>query len=763
MTTGPEDTGYEPRQRNAPRALLRQIRDIMAAETKPQARLDRLVRTIAANLVVDVCSIYVRRADDSLELFATVGLRESAIHRTRLQLNEGLVGWVARHRQPLKTADAPAHEAFSYRAEVGEENLKTFLGVPIVRAGQSIGVLVVQSIARREFFDDDVEVAQTVATILAEIVSSGAVLEEQALDDVAQVLARAIDMRGAGVVEGIAIGVVAKRDPNITVRQTFSVDVSAELQRLKDALATVRKSVDDMLAASAAARGVTREVLEVFRLFAYDRGWARRLEERVLSGLVAEVAVEQVRDENRQRMRSVGDPYLQERLHDLEDLSRRLLRVLIGAASVAEEIPDRAIFVTDTLGPAELLDLPRGRLAGLVVASAATTSHAAIIARGLGIPMVAGIAEIVEKAAHGDTILIDGSTGDVHLRPLPEVHATFTEKVRLRSVTRAHFASLRDLPAVTQDGVRIDLQMNAGLIEDLAHLDESGASAIGLFRTELQFLLGRSLPSAAAQRAFYTRVLDLAGDRPVVFRTTDLGSDKQAGYMHGPREANPAMGWRGLRMAIDRSGLIRTQIRALLAAGADRKLAMMLPLVSTRRELLAAQAIIDKEVTRVRRLGRAAPAEFRVGAMIEIPSAAWRVADIAAACDFVTIGGNDLAQFFFAADRDNSRVSERYDAMFVSFLSFLGRTISEAKSVGKPIGFCGEQAADPLMAMALIGLGIERLSVAASAIGPLKAMVRGINRGVLAAEVERLLAMGRGSLREPLRAFAELHRIPVMR
>ena len=751
MERGPGDTGYDRRLRPAPRALLKSLRQIMAeGSIGAQNRLDQVVRAIAANLVGDVCSIYVRRADDSLELFASEGLNPGAIHVTRLSMNEGLVGWVAKNKLPLQVQDAKTHNAFAYREETGEDALNGFLGVPIIRSGQVLGVLVIQNRTRRVYTEDELEVAQTVATVLAEIVSTGELLEQADLEDVEALLHKPESAHGTPIVPGIAKGYVFRREPRLKAHPTFATDVSAEKQKLEDAIAEVQKSVDDMIAADRKFAGATLEVLEVFRLFAYDKGWARKMTEKVLAGLTAESAVEQVQEENRKRMREVKDPYLRERFHDLEDLTRRLLRTLTGqGAAGVEEIPDDAILLADSLGPAELLELHSPKLKGLVVAEAASTSHAAIVARSLGVPMVSGVEEIVDQAIAGDPVIIDGSSGDVHLRPLDSIIEAFEEKSRLRGEALAHYRTLKNLPAATLDGVEVKLHMNAGLHIDIAHLEETGAAGVGLFRTELQFLLGQSLPTAAEQETLYRQVMDDAGDKPVVFRTADIGSDKRAGYMTGPREANPAMGWRGLRVSLDRQGLMRTQIRALLSAAGGRPLHFMFPLAATRQEIIAAKELVDKEVERYRkRVGP--PPELRIGAMIEIPSAAWQIRQIAAECDFLSIGGNDLAQFFFAADRDCESVSHRYDPLSPPFISFLARTVKEARAAGKPLGYCGEQAADPLMALALLGIGIEALSVPPSSIGPIKAMVRSVKFSELRDEVNRLVNSGSFAMREEL-------------
>jgi phosphotransferase system enzyme I (PtsP) len=736
----------------------------MAEESDAQTRLDHLTAAIARNMVADVCSIYVRRSDDMLELFATQGLNREAVHQTRLSWNEGLVGLVARTGRPINLRRAGQHPDFSYRPETGEDQLNAFLGVPIIRSGKVIGVLTIQNTTTRAYAEEEIEASQMVATVLAEIISSEKFLTEREVAEVEELIHGPEYVTGTAIVPGLAHGTAYLLTPKRGKRDIFAADLAAERKRLLEALAGLQKSVDDMMAKDRALTHISREVLEVYRLFAYDRGWAKRLEEKIMAGLNAEAAVEQVQTENRSQMRAASDPYLRERLHDLDDLSRRLLRMLRGE-DLSHRLPDNAIVLAETLGPAELLELDRHKLAGLVLGEASSNSHAAIVARSLRVPMVGGLYDIIDRAEEGDEILLDGSTGDTFLRPTSEAIETFEEKARVRSEELERFARSKDEPARTRDGVLVSIEMNAGLPMDIPMIAEVGASGVGLFRTELQFLVGHTLPSATEQTKTYKEVFDAANGARIVFRTADLGSDKRAGYMHGPVEANPAMGWRGLRLAIDREGLLRIQIRALINAANGRPLSVLLPLVTEAREFARARAIIEKEFERCQKIGEAMPETFELGAMVEIPAAAWGVREVAEQADFLSVGGNDLAQFFFAADRESEMVSARYDYLSVPFVSFLRHIVREAEAVDTPVGYCGEQATDPLMALVLVGLGFERISVPASSVLPLKEMIRGVDRKALTERIDRFLAEPRGeqSLRERVRDLANELKIPVLK
>lgn len=732
--------------------LLRTMHDALAVAESAQERLDKLTQVIARHVDSDVCSIYLRLPSDELELYSTEGLNREAVHKTRLNWGEGLVGVVAQTKRPLVTSDAPLHPNFAYRPETGEDPLHSFLGVPLIRSGKSLGVLVLQNLASRRYTDEEVGAAQAVATLLAEIAASGELFDPSTTEDVGAMLHRPEQLVGAGIVAGVAFGRAAFHEPPTPKHKVFSKNAGAETERLEAGLIALQASVDALLA-NTALEAAPREVLETYRLFAYDRGWKERMRAAAMSGLTAEAAVEQVQAENRARMSQVKDPYLRERMHDLDDLSNRLLRHLTGRSAVASDLPNEAILIARTLGPAELLEYDRSKLKGLILGEASATSHVAIVARALAIPLVAGFDNAISLAEQGDEIVIDGELGDVHIRPTTEIVSSFREKHALQSEQQAAFAAERDLPSVTTDGVTIALFMNVGIPLDMAHLDGTGAAGVGLFRTELQFLIGAQLPRAGAQQKLYGDILEKAGGKPVVFRTADLGGDKAAAYMKRNAEANPAMGWRGMRMAVDRPGLFRPQIRALIASAAGKELNVLFPMITVVSEILAARELLDRELELRSRRGRDMPKSIRLGAMIETPAAAWRIGEIASHVDFLSIGGNDLMQFYFAADRESELMNGRFDPIEPGFLSFMARIASAARGARKPLTFCGEQAADLLTAAALIGVGVTRFSTPASAIGPLRRLVRSIDAASVSKWVSDRFDEPQRPLRRDLEAF----------
>src|SRR6201996_5564595 len=714
-----------------PRLLLRRLREIMAEQTSAQMRLGKLVTVIASNMVAEVCSIYLRRAGKVLELFATEGLRREAVHNTRLKEGEGLVGLVG------ETAEAV--------------NLS---GAPIVRGGQVFGVLTVQNKAERIYAEEEVEALQTVAMVLAEVVAQGGFFNVAELDEPELRVDRPRKFVGDGLSEGVACGRVVLQGPSVRVERMIADNPNAELKRLEDAIGGLRESVDEMLSSSELdLTGEGREVIEAYRLFAYDQGWRQRMRDAVRTGLTAEAAVERVQDETRLRVQRLGDPILRERAHDFDDLARRLLRHLTGDSG-HQALPRDAILVARNMGPAELLDYGREKLLGLALEDAAATSHVAIVARSMGLPLVSSLEGIADSARAGNAIVLDGETGEAHLRPPTEIITAFEEKCALRQQMQARFAAIRDLPAVTKDGVPIRLMVNAGLEFDMPHLNESGADGIGLYRTELQFMLGETMPRLADQCAFYKSILDAAGEKPVVFRTLDLGGDKVLPYARWEREENPALGWRAIRIALDRPALLRYQVRALLQASSGRTLRILLPMVSNVDEFNRGRALIDRELERARLMNHARPTRGLGGAMLEVPALAFMLPQLMRSADFVSIGSNDLFSLAFAVDRTNPRVARRYDNLNPASLTMIRLIVQSAAENSGDLSLCGEMAGRPLDAMAVLGLGIRTLSMQPGQIGPIKVMIRSLHLGEVSAFVDRLCGRIEPSLRTRLSAFA---------
>jgi phosphotransferase system enzyme I (PtsP) len=707
--------------------MLGRLRAIMAEEGGGQTRLDRITRLIAEEMRAEVCSIYLFRDSDTLELCATEGLKAESVHETRLRLGEGLVGRVAKSGNVINTDDAPAARGFRYMPETGEEAYSSFVGVPIQRLGEMLGVLVTQSKQARQFTEEEVYALEVVAMVLAEMAELGAFVGEGAA--MKALHSQPVMFRGTSAQEGTARGHVWLHEPRVVVTNPIAEDPVREMERLHEALETLRVGVDRMLDSAQDGDKDQLDVLEAYRMFANSRGWMRRMEANIDSGLSAEAAVEKEQSAARARMVQVNDSYLRERLHDLDDLSNRLLRILTGQGQqTGAEMPADPILVARNIGPADLLDYGRS-LRGIVLEEGAVGSHAAIVARALAIPLVIRAERITTEALNGDSILVDGDQGLAHLRPDDAVTAAFRDKMAMHAKAQERYTSIRDKPAKTLCGTHITLKMNAGLMADLPSLESSGADGVGLFRTELQFLVRSHMPRRAELSALYGRVMDAAKGRRVVFRTLDIGSDKVLPYMKAADEPNPAMGWRAVRVALEKPGMMRMQLQALIRGAQGRPLSVMFPFVAQYAEFRAARAEMDKAMERERILGHPLPSEIELGAMLETPSLAFAPDAFYNEVDFVSVGGNDLKQFFFAADRENERVRRRYDTLDMSYLNFLEGIVFRCATLGTRLSFCGEDAGRPVEAACLSALGFRTLSMRPASVGPVKSILRRSNLG----------------------------------
>ncbi len=739
------------------REILRRLHDVMASKASAQTKLNAVVATVAEQLHSEVVSIYLLR-DGVLELFATKGLAQAAVHVTRLAMGEGLTGVIAATREPLNLAEARAHPDFAYKPETGEEIFHSFAGVPIIRREASVGVLCVQHVDPRQYDDVEIEVLQTVAMVLAELIAGAGLIDDVAAARARSAASGSVRLAGLKLVDGLARGTAVFHQPRVVIEHTVADDIEAERARVYGAFARMREQIDGMMSQAEFAGGDSADVLETYKMFAYDEGWSRRINEAIDTGLTAEAAIERVQQRTRARMRSIADPYLRERLTDLDDLSNRLIRIVSGQLGSAARsgLAGDTIVLARNLGPAELLEYDRRVLKGVVLEEGSLTAHVTIVARAMGVPVVGRVRDLRTTIADGDELLLDGGAGTVLVRPSAAMVTSFAATSALKARRQAEFAKLRDLPAVTRDGTRVTLMMNAGLAGDAAALAATNADGIGLFRTEFQFLVSATLPRRERQTALYKSVLDAAGDRQVVFRTVDIGGDKAVPYMRDGDHAdeNPAMGWRALRLALGRSGLMKVQARALLEAGAGRTLDIMFPMVSEPWEFDAAKQLVEDQRAWLAGTGRALPARVRYGAMLEVPALAETLDVLLPRVDFVSIGTNDLTQFLFAADRANPALADRYDWLSPAILRFLRRIVVLAEAHDKPLTVCGEMGGRPLEALALLAIGVERLSITPAAIGPVKAMVRSTPLAAIRAEMTRWLAVANPAIRADLAALA---------
>ncbi|MEM9062231.1 MAG: phosphoenolpyruvate--protein phosphotransferase [Pseudomonadota bacterium] len=739
-----------PTTKGGSRALLKALREVMAGAGDGQQRLDKVVRLVASNMVAEVCSIYLKRDENTLELCATEGLRADSVHSARLRVGQGLVGRIAERAEPFATDDAQNAPGFRYLPETGEEIYRSFVGVPIQRVGEIMGVLVVQNTTARVYDDDEIEGLEIVAMVIAEMAEAGAFLGSSGLSGGPGTRMGSVRIAGRPACEGIAEGTVHLHEPRLVAFDPIAEDPATERTRLTNALAAVRIDADRLLEQAGRGRSEQRDILEAYRMVAYDKGWSRRLDEAVDSGLSAEVAVEKVQSDARARMERITDPYLRERLADLDDLANRLLRYLVapGNGSVAV-VPPGSVLVARNIGPGELMD-HADRVTAVILEEGATSSHAAIVARALSIPMIVQTRRITRDAQQGDIVVVDGDRGRAELRPDGALLEHYRSQVALAAEARETYRTLVGKPARTLDGTTIKLRMNAGVLADLPSLAKSGADGVGLYRTELQFMIRDRMPLREAQAALYSRVLDAAQGADVYFRTLDIGSDKVLPYVRSEREANPALGWRAIRVGLDRQRLFRMQIQSLLRGAKGRPLSIMFPMITEADEYFQARDIVLGEIERLVGLGYPRPADLKIGLMFEVPALVHAPDRLYTTADFVSVGGNDLMQFFFAADRENERVRRRYATLNVSFLKLLSQIVERCSAVGTSLSFCGEAASRPLEAIALSALGFTELSMRSASIGPVKQALRGVDLLQVRQVMDRSMDAGSTSVREDL-------------
>ncbi|WP_114228623.1 MULTISPECIES: phosphoenolpyruvate--protein phosphotransferase [Sphingomonas] len=740
---------------NAAREILTGLHEVMAKRGSAQAKLDKVVDLIADAMKSEVCSIYLLR-DNALELFATHGLRKEAVHVTRLELGQGLVGTIAAQGRVLNLAEADTHPAFAYRPETGEESFHSFAGVPIVRRENAIGVLAVQHAEARRYEDVEIEALQTVAMVLAELIAGARLADGQERRRSKEGTVR---LAGLKLVAGMARGIAVFHEPRVVVEQTVADDPELERARVIAAFRRMREQIEHMTReAEFGVAGEHQEILETYKMFAYDEGWVRRINQAIDSGLTAEAAIERVQQRTRARMQEIDDPLLKERMHDLEDLANRLLRIVSGRIGTAAQtgLTRDAVLIARNMGPAELLEYDRRRLKAVVLEEGSLTSHMVIVARAIGVPVIGRVTDIRHIANEGDAILVDGDQGSLVVRPTSQVATSFDQRMAMSLRRRAEYAAIRTEPPVTKDGHRCTLMVNAGLADDVDQLESAGADGIGLFRTEFQFLVSATLPGRDSQFRLYRQVLDAAGDKPVVFRTVDIGGDKALPYLSEERDEseNPAMGWRALRLSLSRTALMKAQARALIEAADRRVLRVMFPMVSEPWEYEQARALFEEQLAWAREHRGHQPSRVAFGAMLEVPSLAEVLDLLLPRVDFLSIGTNDLTQFLFAADRADPRLANRYDWLSPAILRFLRRVAREAAAAGVPVRVCGEMGGRPLEAMALIGIGIENFSITPAAIGAVKAMVRSLDSAAIRERMEQLLARPPRDMRRTLTDWA---------
>ena len=742
--------------------ILRQLRGITEGQDNLPVKLDKIMALIASSMNADAAACYIAVDDTYLELFASHGFNPGAAHKVSLRFGEGLVGEVAKNNRSLAVADAWKHPKFSYKPELGEEEFKSFAGVPLIRWNRAIGVLVLQGREPHEYSRMEIEILETVAMVLSELVSS----EEMAEYKKSLIKERGITEKekhkGISLSKGYGLGNAVIHRRRQAVSKIFAEDKEAELHKLEKAHQQMNEDLDEKFASTKLGIGEHVDILDAYRMFAKDKGWYKKIADNVNSGLTAEAAVERAYEDMWNRLSGTTDTYLKERLHDLRDVADRLQSYLSGdVGSIKGVDSNDIVVVAQTMGPADLMDYDYSKIRGLIIEDGTPTMHVAIVAKALNIPVVAKIRGIFDEIKTGELLGVDGTEGYVYINPTAAVKEKFQDKIAAQEELKRKLAELRKLPSKTKDGVRINLAINVGLAFDLDYIETTNCDGIGLYRTEIPFMTSDVMPNVERQLSYYKELMDRAGQKKVIFRSLDVGSDKLLPYWSFGGEENPAIGWRSIRITLDRRAILRKQVRAFLRAAAGKELNVMFPMITNLAEFEEAKETLMLELEKEKRRGEPVPSKVNVGLMIEVPAVVFQLDSILPQADFISVGTNDLAQFTFACDRGNPKLTERYDVLSSPFLTMMKEIVTKADKYGVYCSVCGEMGGNPIEAMALIGLGYRNLSMSGSSFGRVKSMVRSMNVAEVSDYVNNLLKSSKRTLRPQLIAYAYDHGIEI--
>ncbi len=743
--------------------ILKLLRQVMEGQDDVPSKLARITKIIAEQMNADASACYVSVDDDYLELFSSFGFSSTAPHKVKLRYGEGLVGEVAQTSRSLAVSDAWSHPKFSYKKEMGEEPYKSFLGVPLIRRSRSIGVLTVQSKTTHEYSRLEIEILETVAMVLSEMIASDEMTEYKKTLIKERGIAARERIKGLSLSKGYGLGKAVVHRRRQAVTKIFAEDKEKELRRLEVAHRQMNDDLDKKFDAAQLGIGEHVDILDAYRMFAKDKGWYKKIADNVNSGLTAEAAVERAYEDMWNRLSGTNDSYLKERLHDLRDVADRLQSYLSGDTKSAEETGqwENIIVIAQTMGPADLMDYDYNKIRGLIIEDGTPTMHVAIVAKALNIPVIAKIKSIFEEIKTGELVAVDGNDSYVYINPSQIVQDKFKAKIAEKEKLQARLAELKKLPAKTLDGVRIGLYVNVGLAFDLDYIAATNCDGVGLYRTEIPFMASDAMPDVEKQTAYYKDLMDKAGNKKVIFRSLDVGSDKLLPYWGSVGEENPAIGWRSIRITLDRRAILRKQMRAFLRAAAGKELNVMFPMISDLFEFEEAKETLLIELEKEKRRGEPVPNKVNTGLMIEVPSVIFQLEPILKQADFISVGTNDLAQFIFACDRGNPRLTERYDVLSSPFLKVMGEIVNQADTAGIYCSVCGEMASNPIEAMALIGLGFRNLSSSGASFGRVKSMIRTIKVEEISDYVKTLLKSQKRTLRPQLLAYAYDHGIEI--
>ena len=757
-------------------SVLEDIGAILASSHDLQESLEAIVRVVGERMGTEVCSLYIYdpRARQ-LTLWATEGLNRASIGKVHMGLDEGLTGLVLERLEPVMVVDALAHPRYKYFPETGEERYHSFLGVPVLDRKKPLGVLIVQTLRRRRFGGDELRLLKAIAAQVAGIIIQLRLSEslqskekerneyrQRMIDAIRRLRAyekqqdadtqperdertRSLRLGGVAAAPGFGIGVAHVLRPLVSfdhVGELRSDDPAAEWQRFQKALRQSVEEIEDLKSRmSDRMPEVDPGLFDTHRMMLEDKSFLDKIRSFVEDGFAAETALQFTVDEYVGAFARMTDRYLRERSTDVRDIGHRLLRNLLGVEDAGRDVPESGVLVAEELTLSDLAALAPERLRAIALATGGATSHATILAKSFEIPTVVGVDGLLESVQEGDSLIVDGNSGVIYVRPTKDVLAEYERLDREYRAFNLELEALHDMPGETTDGHRVTLDANIGLMGDLAFALRHGAEGVGLYRTEFPFLTYRDFPDEEEQLRLYRRVLDSLGHRRLTVRTLDLGADKYPSYFRMLKEDNPFLGWRSIRISLELPEIFKVQLRAILRASVHGEVRLLLPMISRVEEVWRAKDLLEESRRELRDEGIRFDEDMPVGIMIEVPSAVLQAEELARDVDFLSLGTNDLIQYVLAVDRNNRKVSSLYEPLHPAVLRAVAATVRAARKAGKPLSICGEMAADPVCALVLIGLGIDQLSMGSFFIPAIKRLIRSVEYSAAREMARRVLEM----------------------
>ena len=725
--------------------LQRTISEQLLAENLMPDKIAAILKAFAVSSDSDSVALYATIDENYLE---KMGDYNGSEFKGNIRFSDDNIGLSAAERRTIN--------------EYNEQTKQAILCVPVIRMYNTTGVIVLSKTDKGEYSEGLAEIAETIALSLAEFMSSKQFLEYRNRIIKEKGIVVRDSLKGVCLNKGYGVGKVLLHRKHREIINIFAENIDLEHSRLNEGRRKMSEYLDKKIAQTENSIGNSLEIMEAYRMFAQDKGWYKKISADIDKGYTAEAAIEHVYEEMWARLSLTDDMYLKEKLYDLRDVSDRLRSFVVGETFDDEVLPDEDIvIVAQNMGPADLMDYNYDKIKGLVIEDGTATMHVVIIAKALNIPVIAKIHGVTQEVKTGEIVAINGEQGKLYTRPSDDVIAEYQKKSLGRKNIFAELKSLKNVPTETLDGTKITLALNYGFDLDFDYIEPTNCDGIGLYRTEIMYMAAEKMLDVETQQKQYKRLFDKMGSKRIIFRTLDVGSDKLLPYWGEIKEENPAIGWRSIRITLDRRAILRQQIRALLRASAGKTLNIMFPMISTMHEFLEAKETVMLEYEREKSRQKPTAKQLNIGIMIEVPSVIFQLDEILQEVDFISIGTNDLYQFTFACDRGNPRLSNRYDVLSVPFLRMMKNIVDKANQYKVYCSVCGEMAANPVEAMALIGMGYRNFSVSGAAYANVKQMILSLKKEDIEDYMKLLFKSDKKTLRPQLLSYAYDHGIAI--